>query len=79
MKTSLFKGLDEDATKEAEVNFNQAYLLRTLITKRLKDKIGNARKKSRNDKGYENPSWAYQQADLIGYERALEEVISILE
>ena len=80
MKSSLIKGItDKEAIKDAKANFNQSYLMRTLVIKRLKDKIEAAKLKARGGQTYENPSWPYIQADVIGYERALLEVISILD
>jgi len=34
---------------------------------------------SPNKAQYDSPNWAYQKADDIGYRRALEEIIGLLE
>ena len=41
----------------------------------LYDKIEAAEKSSTED--YQAPAWAYYQADIIGYKRALREVIEL--
>ena len=79
MKTSLTKGLDSSEKSEVEASFKSSYLLRTILVKRLKDKIEEAKKEARGKQCYENPNWPYLQADLVGYERALETVISMLD
>lgn len=78
MKTSLVKGLEKDAKEEAEVMFTQAYMFRLLVIKRLEDKVRIARSKAKDQQCYQSPNWPYLQADIIGYERAMEEVISLL-
>lgn len=51
---------------------NAIAIFREYIHKRLK----SAKPCSRKD--YDNPNWAYKQADFIGYERACNELLDIL-
>lgn len=77
MKTTWTKGLDEQ--READVK--SAFKSATVIKKRLKeiceDKIAAALTTNKNQ--YDSPNWCYQQADVIGFRRAMEEIISLLE
>lgn len=79
MKTSITKGLSEQEASEIKVEFVRAAHLRKRIIKLLEEKYDSERKNSLTKERYESPSWAYIQADAVGYERALREVISLLE
>lgn len=79
MKTSWTKGLDADEKKEVRLSYNGSGVLRLRLEGLLEDKIGTAEKESYDKNGYECPNWAYKQADLAGYKRALKEIISLLK
>jgi hypothetical protein len=79
MKTVWTKGLDAEKEKEMLREFKEATLLRKRLSSILNEKVKAKHSESRSKDGYANPSWPYFQADAIGYERALEEIISILE
>ena len=80
MKTSLCKNLKTPEDKEEiKGQFIAALRLRTQLIEVIKDKIASADTSSITPEGYESPSWAYRQADLIGYKRGLFEIISLLE
>ena len=59
------------------------FLSNALFRKReqqiLHEKIDAIRKRNVVETSYESPNWALKQADAVGYERALQEIISILE
>lgn len=78
MKTEWKKGLDTDDKKEVELSFNGSGLLRKRLEVLLESKIKSADKDSYSKEGYDCPSWAYKQADLSGYKRAMNEVISLI-
>lgn len=79
MKTVWTKDLDAEKTREVGREFKEATLLRRRLTTILSDKLRQKHSESRSKDGYANPNWAYFQADAIGYERALTEILSILE
>lgn len=79
MKTSLLKGLDEKETKEMKGLFIEAQRLRRLFEKRLEEKKLETQKERLDKVDYEGGSWAYKQAELNGYERAINEFLSLLE
>lgn len=78
MKTSWTQGLDKERAIEIRKDFVGGALLRARLQKLLEDKINNVRVKSRAGSTYDNPNWALVQADTIGYEKALSEVISLI-
>lgn len=78
MKNSWTLGLDDQHTEEMRREFEASALLRSRLRQILDTKIETARVAIRTKQKYENPSWAYEQADHIGFERALYEIYSLL-
>ena len=79
MKTSWTKGLDVDEKKEVTLSFNASAVLRLRLEALLEEKIVSADKDSYSKEGYDCPNWAYKQADLAGYKRAIKDTISLLK
>lgn len=79
MKTIWTKGL-KTAQQRTEVKqeFIKGAPLRERLKLLLEEKIDSKRREVRNSNTYESPSWALVQADAIGYEKALFEVISLI-
>lgn len=80
MKTVWTKDLKTDDLK---AEFKTAYVASKRVRDRLStlisEKIETNRTKRRSEEGYESPNWSHKQADSIGYERALYEVLSLLD
>lgn len=79
MKTSWTQGLNKEAAAAMAASFQASGSLRERLCILLKKKEESNKQKMRSVSAYEAPNWAYMQADAIGYERALNEVISLLE
>lgn len=79
MKTIWTKGLTGDKKTEIEQAFLASGNMRERLRFLLQEKINTNNSNLRSKDLYQNASWPFQQADGIGYERALYEVISILE
>ena len=79
MKLSITKGLEKDQAEEVTLAFKSSGVIRERLIKIAQDKITTADKASMSDSGYDNPNWAYKQADTQGYKRAISEIISILK
>ncbi len=79
MKTSWTKGLDARQKEEMEASFGASASVRSRMIALLQEKIKTANKERICKDGYAAANWAYLQADLSGYIRALEESISLLE
>ncbi len=78
MKTSLLKGLDAGEAKEMKGLFIEAQRLRRLFIKRLEEKKKDAQAERLSVREFD-ASWAYKQAEINGYERSLNELISLLD
>ena len=61
-------------------DITKAFKSGILLRKRLVDICNNKAESSQDvsTTGYESPGWAYRQADSVGYQRAMKEIISIL-
>lgn len=78
MKTSWTQGLTEQEEIECKMEYVGAARLRDRLKTLLRNKAETARTASRSSSKYDNPNWALVQADAIGYEKALFEVISLI-
>lgn len=79
MKTVWTSGLDAGKKVEVKQEFTSAHHLRMRLKELLNKKIDNSRKQVTLKELYDSPNWALLQADNVGFIRALEEVISLLE
>lgn len=78
MKTSWTKGLKPQQAEEFRREFSTSGVVRLRLAELLKDKISTSNTGLRNKDNYASASWGFLQADGIGYERALLEVISLI-
>lgn len=78
MIKSWTDGLTKKQVEDIRDNFGASSLIRLRLSEMLNKKIDSTRNASRAKDGYANPNWALVQADTIGYERALKEVIHII-
>lgn len=78
MKTSWTQGLDKELVVDVRQNFKESLVLRKRMEEMLSEKMASSQRTSRSKSSYENPNWAYLQADARGYERALQEVIELI-
>jgi hypothetical protein len=79
MKTSWTKGLTEQEILDIESAYKASSLIRKRLIDILKDKVDANRKSARSKTSYDNPNWAYLQADNSGYERALHDLIDLIQ
>ena len=78
MKASWTNGLDDQMKQDVRGDFKSSLITRRRLATILEDKIEEADKTSQNKDGYDVSNWALKQADLIGFKRALNEVISLI-
>lgn len=78
MKLSWTKGKDEAVSKEISDNFKASALTRERLKELLEEVVASAENSSLTKDGYGVPNWAYLQADIIGYKRAIKEVLSLI-
>lgn len=79
MKTIITQGLEPDAETEIRSDFISSHLLRKRLREIISDKVDTTRATARKEVNYENPAWPYQQAGYLEREKALLEIISLLE
>lgn len=79
MKTVWTKGLTPEQTTELRKDFVGSAILRGRMKELLEEKLKLSRDGSVSKDGYNNPNWAYLQADARGFERAISEVLSLIE
>lgn len=78
MKTSITAGLSHSDAN----NVKGEYLGSPVLRKRLVELLKERQEKSYNERisknAYDSPNWSLIQADGVGYERAINELISLL-
>lgn len=79
MKTAWKKGLEADAAKEIELQYKASLVVRRRLIEILEEKYKTEDKKRLLSDAYDSPNWAFKQADIAGYHRALSEIKSLLE
>jgi hypothetical protein len=77
VKTSWTKGLDAQGEADIKASFKSSAPLRERLAELAGEKAMASLSTAKAQ--YENPNWCYQQADNVGYRRALTEIISLLE
>jgi hypothetical protein len=75
MKTIWFMDLPKDQQEDFKKQVSSSKDVLEKLESILKTKI----KEITLSEDYDNPSWAYKQADRNGYNRALTEVLNILK
>lgn len=78
MKTTWTKGMTPEQVAEFKREYATSGVVRDRLTNLLKEKIKVSNVNLRNKDNYEKSSWSFLQADGIGYERALNEIISLI-
>lgn len=75
MKAHWFK---QCKTKEDKEKVKQLILSNRESLLRLESILESLLKETPSSADYDSPSWAYKQADRIGYNRALNQVLDII-
>ena len=79
MLTRWLKGLSKDEAKEMKSLFISGLRLRMRLKNIVDEKITLAATNNLSKSNYDGPNWAFTQADLVGYTRALQEIKSLLD
>lgn len=78
MKLAWTEGLSAEDKKAVKEDYQKSAAIRkrlvTMLDKRIDAEVKGITAKNR----YDNPNWALLQADSIGYQRALNEIIALL-
>lgn len=78
MKSSWIAGLTKDQEKELRADYISAFGMRKRLVELLNKKIDVKRESVLSIDQYASPSWSMLQADAIGYERAMKEIILLI-
>lgn len=79
MKTLWLRGIDGEKAIDIRQNFKESLVLRKRFFEIIYEMIEEGRKAQASKDLYESPTWAYQQADKMGYERALRDILEIFK
>lgn len=79
MYKSWTEGLDKTAASEMRQDFLASKPVRDRLAVLINAKIEKANKAQLLTGNYDCPNWAYKQADNVGYNRALEEILKLIE
>lgn len=71
------KGSQED--KDIRSSYAEGFVLRKRMTQMLRDKIDLRMKSAMSNDAFDSPSWAFIQAESIGYAKAMNELINLLD
>jgi len=75
---SLLKQVDRELYEQTTSRFVENEDLLLLIKTAIQEKIDEALSRQRSTTSYQNPSWGFYQADLLGYQRALIEISDLI-
>lgn len=78
MKKSWTDGLEPELERQIRGDFTSSLVLRNRLKDLIKHKIAESHTNSLTKDGYDVPNWAFKQADQVGFERALKEVIDLI-
>lgn len=78
MKQSWTKGLTPERVIEIRKDFISSLATRRRLEEIINDKLRVSSTNTHSKENYALAGWPYLQADNIGYERALNEIISLI-
>lgn len=79
MKRSLTVGLEPSEAKIVEAEYLSSPVMRNRLKTLLIKKQETMRKSRLSDDTYASPNWVGLQADAVGYQRAIDEIIALIE
>lgn len=78
MKVELLRGLNEEQKQEREQLLRSCSAALKVYKDALEARLSDLTKEVLSKKAYDNPAWALEQADRVGYARALNDLIELL-
>ena len=79
MKKSWTQGLDDRMAEEVRKDYAAGLVIRERLTQMLENKIRSTDRDGRSIERYLEPNWEVRQADINGFNRALEYVTSLIQ
>lgn len=77
MKTVWLHGLDDQKVSDLKQRFKECIIVRKRFFELVIKMIEEGRKESSSKAMLDSPNWALQQADRMGYERALRDMLEL--
>ena len=72
-------GLSPEEAKELNYKLKNSGTVLSRLSSILDQRLKNSADTQLSQSNYNSPSWALQQADSIGYQRAMKEVMTFLQ
>lgn len=79
MNKKWLEGVKEKDKERHVQDLHQSKRTRNALAKLLKNKLEANQQAARAVAAYTEDNWAYRQADRIGYERALAEILKLID
>lgn len=79
MKVSWTTGLTTEQKKEIEMEYQASQTLRRRLAVLLEKKQSSAYNHTLKEDAYDSPNWGFKQADAVGYQRAIQEIIDLIK
>lgn len=79
MKASWVTGLDAKQKDEISGEYTASAMLRRRLVSMLEKKQKSAYEKTLKEDAYDSPNWGFKQADSVGYQRAIAEIMELLQ
>ena len=78
MKTTWTEGLSPEDAKRTKEDYVKSAALRNRLVTMLNKRADAEMSASLAKKGYDSPNWSLLQADLVGYQRCIKEIINLI-
>lgn len=78
MKISILAGMTAEEKDMLKKEFHENSLLRKRLVAMLEERAMQNYKDLINTNSFDNPNWAYKQAEGVGYSRGISEIITLL-
>lgn len=81
MNTAWTKGIRKGSQEDKDIrsSYAESYVIRKRLTQMLADKVDGKMKTAMSNDAFDSPSWAFLQAESIGYAKAMQEIIKLLD
>lgn len=81
MNTAWTKGIRKGSQEDKDIrsSYAESYIIRKRLTQMLDDKVDGKMKTAMSNDAFDSPSWAFLQAESIGYAKAMQEIIKLLD
>lgn len=78
LQSKILSKCSAEEKEEIRGSYVASYAYHQKLLEVLQDKLDAVENESLSKDLYENPNWAYRQADIAGYKRAIKEIKSFL-